>query len=401
MTKRVLVIGAGFAGMWSALAAARAAHMVNRSDELDVVVLAPEPRLGIRPRFYESDLSQVAPSLEELFEATGVKFVGGHVDDVDEARNMVTYRSVDGEPASLRYDRLILATGSELARPDIPGLNEYSFSNDTLAEARRLQKHIDGLPQRPNTPARNTVVVAGGGFTGIETAAELTSRLRQIFDVDAQTQVVVVERADAIGPELGANPRPVIETALNELGVTLKLGVGVASISPNGATLSDGSFIDSETVIWTAGLKASKLTGQIKAERDPQGRLHVTPELRVVGQTKIYAAGDTAYAATDDVGNHAMMSCQHAMNLGRSAGHNAAADLLGLECIPYDQVNYVTCLDLGKWGAVLTEGWDRQVKLTGLEAKKLKTQINTVWIYPPKADRDEAFSQAAPTRRLV
>ena len=96
-----------------------------------------------------------------------------------------------------------------------------------------------------------------------------------------------------------------------------------------------------------------------------------------------------------------MMSCQHAMNLGRSAGHNAAADLLGLEQIPYSQPKYVTCLDLGPWGAVYTEGWEREVKLTGAEAKQLKHRINSEWIYPPRADRAEALAAADPLRIVV
>src|SRR6201999_976423 len=103
--------------------------------------------------------------------------------------------------------------------------------------------------------------------------------------------------------------------------------------------------------------------------RDAVGRLHVDRNLKVVGHTDVYATGDVAYAATDDLGNHTMMSCQHAMNLGRSAGHNVAAGLLGVEPIPYSQPKYVTCLDLGPWGAVYTEGWEREVKMSGAQAK--------------------------------
>lgn len=95
------------------------------------------------------------------------------------------------------------------------------------------------------------------------------------------------------------------------------------------------------------------------------------------------------------------MSCQHAMNLGRSSGHNVAADLLGEAQIPYSQPRYVTCLDLGPWGAVYTGGWDRQVKMTGGVAKALKAQINTQWIYPPSADRAEALALADPRRIVV
>jgi len=123
--------------------------------------------------------------------------------------------------------------------------------------------------------------------------------------------------------------------------------------------------------------------------------------LKVTGVEAVYATGDCAYAATDEVGNHAAMSCQHAMNLGRSAGHNAAADLLGEAPLPYSQPKYVTCLDLGPWGAVYTEGWDRVVKMEGAQAKALKTQINSEWIYPPAANRAEALAAADPQRIVV
>jgi NADH dehydrogenase len=120
----------------------------------------------------------------------------------------------------------------------------------------------------------------------------------------------------------------------------------------------------------------------------------------VVGLDNVFATGDVAYAATDDDGNHALMSCQHAMNLGRYAGHNVASDLLHLPAIPYTQTRYVTCLDLGPWGAVYTEGWDRAVKLTGAEAKQLKRRINTERIYPPRANRAEALAAADPQRPI-
>jgi NADH dehydrogenase len=84
------------------------------------------------------------------------------------------------------------------------------------------------------------------------------------------------------------------------------------------------------------------------------------------------------------------MTCQHAIVLGRHAGSNVAAQILGVDPTPYSQPKYVTCLDLGAWGVVYTEGWDRQVKLVKEEAKSLKTQINTQRIYPPAAKRDTA-----------
>jgi len=89
------------------------------------------------------------------------------------------------------------------------------------------------------------------------------------------------------------------------------------------------------------------------------------------------------------------------MSLGRVAGHNAAAELLELPLHPYSQPKYVTCLDLGKWGAVYTEGWDHQVMYQGEEAKKIKQEINTLWIYPPEPDREKMFSVANPDYIIV
>ncbi|SUX82821.1 Uncharacterised protein [Citrobacter koseri] len=108
-----------------------------------------------------------------------------------------------------------------------------------------------------------------------------------------------------------------------------------------------------------------------------------------------------AYAATDDKGNHALMTCQHAILLGKFAGNNAAARPAGGRSSAVSSGNYVTCLDLGAWGAVYTEGWDQQVKLTRAEAKKLKLSIVSELIYPPKADRAVAFEIADPLAPFV
>lgn len=402
MSKRILVIGAGFAGMWSALASARLLDQVGRTD-VEIALVAPEPELHVRPRLYEQNPAGMKAPLQEIFRAVGVKFIRGMVERIDVEGRKVEVQGVGADTShqTIAYDRLVLAAGSRLFRPQIPGLDAHAFNVDQIADAARLEEHLESLAKRPASVARNTVVVAGGGFTGIETAAEMPARLREVLGEGADVRVIVVERNSEIGPDLGAGPRPVITQALTELGVTWKLGSGVATVDADGVTLESGERIDAATVVWTAGARASALTAQIPAERDNFGRLHVDSHLRVKGVDSVYATGDVAYAAVDDAGNFAMMSCQHAMNLGRSAGHNVAADLLGQAQIAYSQPKYVTCLDLGPWGAVYTEGWDRQVKLVGAEAKALKTKINTEWIYPPSADRAEALASADPLRIVV
>jgi NADH dehydrogenase len=96
-----------------------------------------------------------------------------------------------------------------------------------------------------------------------------------------------------------------------------------------------------------------------------------------------------------DADHPAPMSCQHAIPMGKFAGHNAAADLLGLPLLSYDQADYVTCLDLGAAGAVFTRGWDRHVLYTGATAKRLKEQINRRDIVPPLTGRRRDLFDAA------
>lgn len=402
MTKRILIIGAGFSGMWSALAAARLLDQVRRQD-VEIALVAPQLELHIRPRLYEQNPEGMKVSLQDIFQATGVVFIQGMVEDIDVANQQVSVigAGMDTSRRSIAYDRLILAAGSRLNCPPIPGLEEHTFNVDQIAGAAELEAHIHGLINYRESAGRNTVVVAGAGFTSIETAAEMPARLREVLGNDASVNVIMVDRNADVGSDLGAGPRPVIMQALTELGVTWKLGSGVASVDAKGTTLENGEHIEADTVIWTAGALASTLTAKIPAERDNFDRLHVDRHLKVKGVDRVYATGDCAYAATDEEGNHAMMSCQHAMNLGRSAGHNAAADLIGESLIPYSQPKYVTCLDLGPWGAVYTEGWDRQVKLSGAEAKALKTKINTEWIYPPSGNRADIFLLADPRRIIV
>lgn len=396
---RLIIIGAGFAGMYAALSAARLRELqCVPLDELEIALVAPEPTLVIRPRLYEPKPETLTAPLLDVLTAVDVVYVQGSVQTIDTKARSVQVVTANGKRTSLSYDKLVVATGSRLFRPGIPGLAEHGFSVDTLDDAVALDRHLQGLVTRPSTNGRNTVVVAGGGFTGIEAATEMPARLREILGKDAKTRVIIVERNSAIAPDMGEGARPVIQDALDKLGVETRLGVGVASVDQSGVTLSDGERIATETLVWAAGIRAAPLTQQIPAERDNFGRLLVDGDLRVLGVAGVFATGDAARAACDDVGNYALMSCQHATRMGAFAGNNAAAELLGVRTKPYHQKAYVTCLDLGEAGALFTRGWDRKVEMVGAEAKKTKQEINTVWIYPPKAIRAAALASADPER---
>ena len=395
MKQHILVIGAGFGGLWTALSATRLFDLHGQRD-VAVTVLAPQAELRVRPRFYEPNAHQLAAPLGELFDAVGVDFIKGAAQRIDVQQKQVTYLDASGSPHTCNYDKLVLATGSGLALPNTPGVAEHAFDVDQIEQAVRLENHLKALAERPQSKARNTVVVAGGGFTGIETATEMPARLRAIFGEQADIEVIIVDRGDKVGGSMGAEIARSIAEASEELGVRWQLNSSVVAVDEQGVTLADGQRIEASTVVWTTGVRASSLTEQIPAERDHLGRLHVDAHLQVLGQPDIFATGDVAYAASDDIGNHALMTCQHAIVLGRHAGNNVAAQILGVAPTPYSQPKYVTCLDLGAWGAVYTEGWDRQVKLVREEGKALKTQINTQWIYPPAANRETAWAAADP-----
>jgi NADH dehydrogenase len=400
MKKHLLILGSGFSGMWAAISAARLAALQN-SDELGITVLSPAPELRVRPRFYEENVSGLVAPLTDLFAELNIGYLEGGAEHIDTKTKTVSWRDKHGKTTVTDYDRLVLATGSQAKRPPIAGLAEFAFDIDQLESAQVLEKHLDALSMQPSTPARNTVVVCGGGFTGIELATELPARLRARFGENTETKVIVVERGAVAGGRYSDALREVITDASEALGVEWRLNTEIEAIDADGVTLKSGERISSSTVIWTAGVQAHPLTQQIDAERDGQARLRVNETLQVPGIPEVYATGDTAHARTDDVGNTALMTCQHAIQLGKFAGHNAAASLLNVEPYPYRQVDYVTCLDLGGWGAVYTEGWDQQVKSVRQEAKKIKIAITNELIYPPVADREIAFAAADPLAKFV
>lgn len=379
--QRIVVVGGGFAGLWSAMAAARVLDDADAgASSVEVVLVSRTPELVIRPRLYEPNPASKRVPLDSVLGPLGVRRIEGDVVGVSPGENIV-WVNVEGSKFSITYSRLVLATGSQLHRPDLPGLHEHAHSVDTLEDAVELERHVADLPSR-ESPEQFSAAVIGAGFTGLEVATELLGTLRALSD--GRAQVTLIERAEVIGPDLGPGPRPVIEQALVELGVSYRLGVSPTSITAEGVTLDTGETVPAATTVWTAGLRASSLTELFPVKRDHIGRLPVDACLQVEGLEDIFAAGDVAAALADDE-HPVLMSCQHAITLGKFAGHNAAASLVGQPTVAYAQPHYVTCLDLGAWGAVYCEGWDRKVVLTRGEAKDVKRKINGKWIYPPRS----------------
>ena len=266
-------------------------------DDVEVAVLAPQPELRIRPRFYEPDVQRMAAPLANCSPRSAcVSCRAARSASTWPAR--VEYRDAEGTLGQLDYDRLVLAAGSGVWRPaSVVGI-DAAFDVDQLEDALRLEAHLHALRDLPDSPARNTVVVAGGGFTGIETATEMPARLRAILGEKAALRVIVVDRGAAIGTSMGADLSGLIAEASAELGVEWCLGRSVAAVDAEGVTLDDGQRIEAKTVVWTVGVRASTLTGQIPGERDAQGRLHVDRNLKVLGLDDVYATATWARLPT-------------------------------------------------------------------------------------------------------
>ena len=393
---RILVLGAGFAGLWAALGAARKRDEIGaQAGDTEILVVDRNPYHNIRVRNYEVELGDAAIPLAGLLDPVGVKHRLAEVETIDPARHQVAV-AANGDREILNYDRLVLALGSELMRPAIPGLAAHGFDVDTYRAALKLDAHLASLGKREVSPSAATVVVVGAGFTGIEVAAEMPAKLDKA-GVGGKRRIVLVDPNTPMGASIGAHGQPVVDEALSALGVESRCGVRVAAVDTGGITLSSGEFIAAQTVVWCAGMRASPLSAKLAGERDGYGRLVVDEFMRAKNLADVFAAGDVACGMLDGV--HAtVMSCQFARPMGRYAGHNVVADLFGEPMRPLQIDWYVTVLDLGAWGALYTVGWDRQVKTTGAAAKATKQIINHERIYPPRSgSRADLLAAAAPS----
>jgi NADH dehydrogenase len=365
----ILIVGGGFAGFWAAVAARR----VVRS-RADVTLVAPEPALVIRPRLYEARPETLAVDLLPLLRKLDVGFARGPATGLDTAAKTVTVAAEE----RLAYDRLVVATGSRMRRPPVPGA-ETAFSVDTQGDAIAFDRRLAEIAR---TVAAPTIAVVGAGFTGIELALELRDRLAAHDGAAERLRILLIDRADTIGPELGPGPRPEIAAALAAANVELRLGATIRALAADRIDFADASVLAADAVVLATGMAAAPFAAHVPGARDALGRVVVDAALRAPAAPAVFCAGDAAAADTGD-GHRTLQSCQHAGQLGRVAGENAARDLVGLPTVPYTQLRYVTCLDLGRSGAVITQGWDRRIEKTGAEGKAVKRLINTQVIYPP------------------
>ena len=375
---RILIVGGGFAGLWAAAAAASATTSASTEPTAAITLVTPRTSLSVRPRLYEADLEPTIVELGPILEPIGVDLHIASATRIDPQRRTL---ETDGG-ATLPFDAAVVAVGSSTPLPPINGLAEHAHRIDVHHRAHAFGTALAAARRRADAVR---VTVAGGGLTGIELASELASEP----DID-----VTLVDGGTVGQPFGEAAMDHIRAALAELGVKVIDGQRVVAATARTASLRDGGSVDHDLLVWCGGLRANGLPGLDTVHQDELGRLVVDPHLRLPGAAPLWAAGDSARFVVD--GEHVgPMSCQFAIPTGRLAGYNAAASVVGLEPVPLALDRYVTCIDLGRAGAVFTNGWDRHPVLTGAEGKRMKRFINRSAIYPP-TDADALLAAARP-----
>jgi NADH:ubiquinone reductase (H+-translocating) len=195
---KIVVIGSGFAGLWAGLGAAR------RVDELAVpagfvgiTVVSRNPFHDVQVRNYEADLNGCRIPLSDVLDPAGISHLVADIKSIEtDARTVITSTGTRH-----RYDRLVLASGSHVVVPDLPGMRESAFDVDTYDHEMALEQHLRALAHGPSMQAATTAVVVGAGLTGIETACELPGRFRSTLGECAR--VVLIDQNPWIGSNMG------------------------------------------------------------------------------------------------------------------------------------------------------------------------------------------------------
>ncbi|TDT31551.1 NADH dehydrogenase [Streptomyces sp. BK208] len=334
---RIVIVGAGFAGYRTARTLSRLTRqkaditLLNPTDYFLYLPLLPQVAAGIlEPRRVSVSLSGTLPH---------VRLVLGEADGIDLDGRTVRYTGPEGEEGTLPYDRLVLAAGSVNKLLPIPGVAEHAHGFRGLPEALYLRDHVTRqveLAAAADDPeecaARCTFVVVGAGYTGTEVAAH------GAMYTDAQVRRhptrsgmrprwMLLDVAPRVMPEMDERLSRTAERVLRQRGVDVRMGTSVKEATHDGVVLTDGSTVDTRTLVWCVGVRPDPLVESLGLPME-RGRLLVDPHLQVPGRPELFACGDVA--AVPDLnqpGQYTPMTAQHAWRHGKVCAQNVVASL--------------------------------------------------------------------------
>ena len=338
---RILVVGGGYVGMYTALRLQKKLRAEIRSNKVEIIVVDPRSYMTYQPFLPEAAAGSVEPrhvvvSLRRVLDKCEV--LTGRIESVDHARRVARMRPTRGEPYDLTYEVIVLAAGSIARTLPIPGLAERGIGFKQVEEAIALRnqvlENLDVATSVTDHAARRallTFVFVGGGYAGIEALAELedmtTYATRYYPDLSkGDIRFVLVEASSRILPEVGEDLGRYTVEQLRRRRIDVRLNTRLESCVGGHIVLSDGEEFDAETLVWTAGVKASPMLARTDLPLDDKGRLRCRPDLRVEGIDGAWSAGDGA-AVPDLTGPPGAMcspSAQHAVRQAKVLGDNIA-----------------------------------------------------------------------------
>jgi NADH dehydrogenase len=317
-----LVLGGGFAGSYVArLLGKRGATIVSRENFMLYTPILPEAASGtLEPRHVVVPLRLMCRHAE---------LVLGRATRLDPAGRLVDVETEVG-PAQIHYERLVIAVGAVARTLPIPGLAEHGLGFKSLADAIYLRNHVlrqlelaDAALSPEDAKRHLSFVFIGAGYAGVEALAELSDLLRDTVRFyprlrGTRQRWVLVDAAPTILPEI---PSRLGEYAARELwkrGVDIRVSTTLESVEEHAVVLSDGSRLETETLVWTAGVKANPLLGELGLPLDERGRVIVDETLRVEEMENVWGLGDCARVPNQATPERFdPPTCQHALRQAR------------------------------------------------------------------------------------
>ena len=364
---RVLVLGGGYVGLYTALRLRRKLGRTGRT-QARITVVDPRSYMTYQPFLPEAaagslEARHVVVSLRR--ELHGCHVVNGRVRSISHRERTVTVAPEVGEPFALPYDHVIVALGSVARTLPVPGLRETGIGFKQVEEAIAVRNHVmDRLDAAasvddPRLRARAlTFVFVGGGYAGIEAISELESMAKAAAAYDEgltadDLRFVLVEASRRILPEVREEMSAYTVERLRARGIDVRLETRLESCVDGRVVLSDGTEMDADTLVWTAGVRANPVLTDSDLPLDGRGRLRCTPALQAVGEDGVldgvWGAGDCA-AVPDLTGAPGALcspSAQHAVRQARVMGDNVAAAIRGARVHDYRHRHVGSVASLG------------------------------------------------------
>ena len=330
---KVVIIGAGFGGLW---AARTLAHQ-----QVDVVVVDRNNYHTFLALLYqvaaaELDAEDIAYPVRSVFwNKPNIDFILAHARRIDLER-----RRIETDRETLDYDYLIVGTGSVTSTFNVPGVEEHTYFLKTLEEAVTLKNHIiccfEAASRETDANKRKamlTFVIVGGGATGVEYSGALAELIHGPLIKDyptidfSEVRIVLLEAADYLVGPMPANIRDYTTQQLRKMGVDVQLKAVVAEVTPQKATLGNGEEIFTNTVVWTAGVRGEVLPDDSGIFVGRDGRVPVRDSLQIENDDRIYVIGDLAAIKEDQ--RVLPMVAQVAIQSGVKAARNILLQISG------------------------------------------------------------------------